>query len=502
MPITALIIFSIFFAFVTLAGFWAGKWRKPKGEEGLHTLDEWGLGGRSFGTVIAWFLIGGDLYTAYTVIAVPAALFGGGALGFFAVPYGVIVYPYMMVVLPRLWRVCQRKGYVTFADFVRGRYNFRWLTVAVATTGILALMPYIALQLVGMRAVLEALGMHGEIPLIVAFAILAGFTYSSGLRAPAVIAVVKDIMLYITVLAAIIILPIKLGGYAHIFALADAALKTHTPAASIMLQPKQYSAYATLAIGSAMALMLYPHTATAILSSRSANTVRRNAALLPTYSALLGFIALLGFVALAAGIQTKDNNAAIPLLFLRMFPQWFSGFCLAAVAIGALVPAAIMSIAASNLFTRNLYGEFAGTRATPRQETAMAKIASLVVKLGALIFVLYLPTTYAIEMQLLGGIWITQLFPAVVVGAFTRKCHPWALLAGWAAGMATGTGMALSNHLKSSVYPIHLPGHTWLMYAAVPAVTINLTVTVLLTLLLKACKVSPGLDATVAEDYS
>jgi len=132
----------------------------------------------------------------------------------------------------------------------------------------------------------------------------------------------------------------------------------------------------------------------------------------------------------------------------------------------------------------------------------MAKIVSLVVKLGALAFVLYLPSTYAIEMQLLGGIWITQLFPAVIVGAFTRKCHPWALLTGWAAGMASGTGMALSNHLKSSVYPIHCCGHTWLMYAAVPAVTLNLAVTVVLTLLLKACKVSPGQDATIAEDYA
>jgi SSS family solute:Na+ symporter len=500
MPITAIIVFCIFFLLVVLAGLWAGKWRKPAGEEGLHTLDEWGLGGRSFGTVIAWFLIGGDLYTAYTVIAVPAALYGGGALGFFAVPYCVLIYPYMLLVMPRLWRVCQRKGYVTFADFVRGRYNFRWLTVAIAVTGILALMPYIALQLIGMKAVLEGLGMHGEIPLIIAFGILAFFTYSSGLRAPAIIAIVKDVMLYITVLAAIIVLPIKLGGFGHIFSLADAALKLHTPPASILLQPRQYWAYSTLAIGSTLALMLYPHTATAVLSSKSADTIRRNAALLPSYSVLLVFIALLGFEALAAGVVTKDPNAAVPLLFMKMYPQWFSGFCMAAIAIGALVPAAIMSIAASNLFTRNLYGEFARKRATPRQETTMAKIVSLVVKLGALAFVLYLPTTYAIEMQLLGGIWITQLFPAVIIGAFTRRLHPWALLVGWAVGMVSGTAMVVLAGMKP-VYPVHIAGHILQMYAAVPALVLNLTLAILLTLLLKACNASPGQDATLAEDY-
>src|ERR1700734_3366049 len=465
---TALAVFCVFFLFVTVAGFWAARWRRPM--VGMHTLEEWGLAGRSFGTWITWFLIGGDLYTAYTVIAVPAALYGAGAMGFFAVPFAVIAYPYMMLVLPRLWRVCHCHGYITFADFVRGRYGNRWLTVAIALTGILALMPYIALQLVGIRVVIAALGVEGEWPLAAAFVILAAYTYSSGLRAPAIIAIVKDIMLYVMVIAALVILPWKLGGYAHVFALANQALALHKPAASIFLRPSQYLGYSTLAIGSAIALMLYPHTATAVLSAKSSNVVRRNAAMLPAYSFLLGLIALLGYLALAAGVQTKDTSSAVPLLFLKMFPEWFAGFCLAAVAIGALVPAAIMSIAASNLFTRNLLGEFRRTKLSDRGESTVAKVVSLAVKFGALAFVLKLPTPYAIEMQLLGGIWIAQLFPLVVIGAFTRWMNPWALLCGWAAGMFWGTQMAVSLGLKSSVYPLHLPaalGGTYAMYAAV-----------------------------------
>jgi SSS family solute:Na+ symporter len=498
--ITALVVFCVFFALVTAAGFWAARWRRPKA--GMHSLEEWGLAGRSFGTWIAWFLIGGDLYTAYTVIAVPAALYGAGAMGFFAVPYAVIAYPYMMLVLPRLWTVCHRHGYVTFADFVRGRYGNRWLTVAIALTGILALMPYIALQLVGIRVVIAALGIQGEWPLAAAFVILAAYTYSSGLRAPAVIAIVKDLMLYIMVIAALVILPIKLGGYAHVFQLASQALATHTPAASVFIKPSQYLGYSTLAIGSAIALMLYPHTATAVLSAQSANVVRRNAALLPAYSFLLGMIALLGFVALAAGVVTKDTNAAVPLLFLKMFPEWFAGFCLAAVAIGALVPAAIMSIAASNLFTRNLWGEFVRTPMLPHEESAMAKIVSLIVKFGALVFVLKLPATYAIEMQLLGGIWIGQMFPSVVLGVFTRWLHPWALLSGWVAGMACGTGMVWSLGLKSSVYPLHILGGTYAMYAAVPALLLNLAVSAILTLLFRLVNLPSGTDTTAAEAYA
>jgi SSS family solute:Na+ symporter len=496
---TALAVFCFIFLLVTLAGFWAARWRRPVA--GMESLEEWGLAGRSFGTLVTWFLIGGDLYTAYTVIAVPAALYGAGAMGFFAVPYAVVAYPYMMLVLPRLWRVCHRHGYVTFADFVGGRYGNRWLTVAMALTGVLALMPYIALQLVGMRVVISAMGVKGEWPLAVAFVILAAYTYSSGLRAPAVIAIVKDVMLYVMVLTALVVLPIKLGGYARIFEMANSALATHRPAATIHLMQGQFLGYSTLAIGSAVALMLYPHTATAVLSAKSANTIRRNAALLPAYSFLLGLIALLGYAALAAGVVTKDTSAAVPLLFLKIFPEWFAGFCMAAIAVGALVPAAIMSIAASNLFTRNLYGAFVRTPMEPHEESRMAKLVSLLVKFGALLFVLRLPAPYAIEMQLLGGIWIGQMFPSVVCGVFTRWFHPWALLSGWAAGMASGTWMAAALGLKSSVYPLHVGGHVYAMYAAVPALLLNLVVAVGFTFGLRGLRVSGGKDMTDATAY-
>src|SRR5579862_1880435 len=215
MPINwpALAVFVLLFALITVLGFVAVRWRRGD----LDLLHEWGLAGSRFGTLITWFLLGGDLYTAYTFIAVPALMFGAGALGFFAVPYTVMVYPFLYLIFPRLWSVCHKHGYVTSADFVRGRYGNRWLALAIALTGIVATMPYIALQLVGMQVVIGAMGIEttgffGDLPLIIAFVILAAFTYSSGLRAPAMIAVVKDTLIYITVFAAIVAVPVHLGG--------------------------------------------------------------------------------------------------------------------------------------------------------------------------------------------------------------------------------------------------------------------------------------------------
>ena len=123
---TAITVFVFLFGLVTILGFFAARWRQGD----LSQLNEWGLGGRRFGTVVTWFLLGGDLYTAYTFVAVPALMFGAGAIGFFAVPYTIFVYPVLFVVFPRLWSVAHKHGYVTAADFVRGRFGNHTLALA------------------------------------------------------------------------------------------------------------------------------------------------------------------------------------------------------------------------------------------------------------------------------------------------------------------------------------------------------------------------------------
>jgi len=496
----ALSVFIILFLLVTVLGFWAARWRRGD----LNLLHEWGLAGRRFGTIVSWFLLGGDLYTAYTFVAVPALVFGAGALGFFAVPYTIIAYPFVFVVMPRLWSVARKHGYVTASDFVRGRFDSSTLALVVALTGIVATMPYIALQMYGIEIVIAQMGIPVEISLIVAFLILAVYTYISGLRAPALIALVKDTIIWIAVLVAIIYIPIRLGGYGHIFAVAGKALPKHTPPGTLILSPKQYSAFATLALGSALALFLYPHAITGVLSTNDRKVVQRNAALLPAYSFLLGLIALLGYMAIAAGVTKSPvygANIAVPALITKMFPSWFAGFAFAAIAIGALVPASIMSIAAANLFTRNIYREYFRPACSDREESSVAKFVSLVVKIGALIFILAAPNTYAINFQLLGGVWMLQTLPAVVLGLYTRWFHRWALIAGWAAGMALGTWMAVTLNFASSVYPLRIGSFSFPIYAALAGLIINLAVCAVLTLAFAALRAPAGKDATAPTDF-
>jgi len=507
----ALTVFVLLFGFISWLGFAAARWRRGD----LDQLHEWGLGGRRFGTLITWFLVGGDVYTAYTFIAIPALAFGAGAVAFFAVPYTIMIYPILFLVFRRLWHVCHKHGYITAGDFVRGRFGNRWLALAVTVTGIVATMPYIALQLVGIQVVIGALGISGtgfaaDLPLLIAFVVLAAFTYSSGLRAPASIAIVKDVLIYATAMAAIIVIPLQLGGFAKIFAA--------VPVQKLLLTAPgpgttgSYSGYATLALGSAMALFLYPHSVTGILSASSGRAIRRNAALLPAYSIMLGLLALFGFFVIASGVDRLPEyaagfrqfgyNFAVPALLLHSFPSWFVGIAFAAIGVGALVPAAIMSIAAANLYTRNIHREFINKNPTDKQESQIAKMVSLIVKAGALVFILFVPTQYAIQLQLLGGIWIIQTLPAVMLGTYTRWFNSWALLAGWAVGIFAGTAMAIATKLTTT-FPLAMGGHTFPGYTAVYTVVLNVVVSIVLTPTFNAMSSRRAvIDETTASDYS
>ncbi len=485
---------------VTAMGFLASRWGGAK----LNSLDEWALGGRRFGTIVSWFLLGGDLYTAYTFIAVPALVYGVGALGFFAVPYATIAYPIAFIILSRFWTIARRRGYVTSADFVRDRFGDRTLEIAIAITGVLAAMPYIALQLDGMEAVFAQLGgvfaaYGGFVSLAVAFVLLGAYTYTSGLRAPALIAFVKDTLIYITVIAAITIIPAKLGGWAHVFAVSQTALAAKSKPGNVLLSPGQYVAYATWAFGSSLSLFIYPHSITSVLAAKSRGVIRRNAALLPVYSLLLGFLALLGFCALAAGYTTANNSSVVPMLIKQFFPDWFAGVAQAAIVIGALVPAAIMAIGSANLFASNVFNEFSSTRVAGEAQTA--KWLTLAFCAIGLLLVLTIPVRYAIYFQLLGGAWMLQIFPSFVFSMYTRWFHPKALLIGWACGFVAATAMAISSGFTPNI-TITFAGGSVTGFLALFALAINIIVSAAFTPILDRLRFTRGTDMTTAADYA
>jgi len=437
--ITISVFLFLFIIFIYL-GF-SGKNFRPGDLSKMH---EWALGGQKLGTLLAWFLIGADLFTAYTFIAVPSGIFAAGPLFFFAVPYVAITFAIAMIVMPKLFVVSKEKGYITGVDFVKDAFNSRTLTILIALTGVVAELPYIALQVIGMRAVLTSMlmpygniKMISDLTLIISFIILAGFTYTTGLRGITLTAIMKDVIIFTTVIVIIIAVPLMYGGF-HI------AFKAKPVYA--MLPPGFATAYLSLFMMSAFALFLYPHAINGSLSSESAKKLRRTSALLPLYAVGLALIALFGILVYAVKPAMSVLNKfppsirgvmVVPTLIQSTMPPWFTGFAFLGIFIGGLVPAAIMAMASANLLVRNVYKEFKPDL-SPEAETKLAKLLSVIFKFVALGFVFAVPATYAISLQLLGGIIILQTLPAIFMGLYMKNLNKNALILGWILGMITG----------------------------------------------------------------
>ncbi|MCT9140443.1 sodium:solute symporter family protein [Streptomyces violarus] len=489
---------ATFLAVIGGASLLAVTARRLRPVDRLPSLEGWALADRSLGPGWTWLLLGGTIFTAYTFTAVPGLAYGNGAPAFFAVPYTVIVSPLAFVLLSRLWSVARRHGYITAADFVRGRYGSPPLALVVALTGILATMPYLALQLIGIRAVLTAGGVQprgvaGDLVLVALFAGLAVATYRHGLRAPTVISALKAVAVFVSLTAVTWLVLERFGGPGPVFD--GAAARLGDPA--LLLSPAQQPAYATLALGSALALLMYPHVLTAGFAADGPRTLRKVSVALPAWTGLLALFGFLGFAALAAGVRAPRGGAeaAVPMLVDRLMPAPLAGLVFAAIAVGALVPAAVMSIAAATSFVRNVYVEYVHPTATPKRQVRIAKAVSVIAKVGAVAFVFGLRDQDAINLQLLGGVWILQIFPAVAVGLFTGRLHPRALLAGWAVGMASGTYLVVREGF-SSIVPLGTGAGPLEIYAGLAALLLNLAVAVAGTAALTCLGVPRGADTT------
>jgi solute:Na+ symporter, SSS family len=420
---------GLFVLFIVL-GFYGKYWRRGD----LNHVHEWSLAGRRLGTALVFFLIGADIYTAYTFVAIPSGVFAKGSLYFFAIPYVGLTFGVALVTMPRLWSLSREKGYITASDFVKDRFSSKILSILIAMTGIISLLPYIALQIVGMQSVLTVM-LSGtansntveEISLLIAFVILAAFTYTSGLRGATLTAVFKDILIWITVIALIVVVPLSIGGGGGGgFATAFKNVKKQT---YITLSESLVPGYTTLVLGSALALYLYPHAINGVLSSESAQKLRTSTALLPLYGVGLAIMALMGILVYAVPSamnflshfpESSRGILVVPSLILYTMPGWFSGIALLGIFVGGLVPAAIMAMSQASLLTRNIIKEIKPNMPAS-SEIRITKISSTAFKFVALGFVFIVPATYAISLQLLGGILIVQILPAVFFGLYVKS---------------------------------------------------------------------------------
>ncbi len=525
----ALGVFLALLVAAVAVAFFAPRWRRPRTT--LENLEEWGVGGRAFGDWVTWFLVGGAAYAAYTFVALPAFAWGNGAMAFYAVPYALLTTPLIYFVATRAWSVSHAHGFVTQAEFARARFGSRPLSLVVAVVAIVATLPYLAVQLIALEAVFRVIGigasggLAGELPLLAALGVISISTFRGGLRAPALLSIAKDVLLIWLVISAVLVVAMS-GGWGLVFDAAQLRFdRDGNPASGILLAESDQWAYLTLVVGSTLSVFAYPHMITAILAAKDRNTIKRNAAALPIYCLALGVMALLGFFAVAknifpvdanpaAGNFGSDYNTIAPMIFSDRFPAWSAGIAYATIAVAALIPAAIMSIGAANLFTRAIYLEYLRPRATEAEETRVSRWFSLFVKVGAAGVVLVLSPSFSVDLQTIGGVLVLQILPTVLLGLMTGWFHRWALMAGVLVGLAWSLyllyetpkvvgGAVVGEHFGGSMIALSRLGlgTDVTVYIGLVTLAANLVIVIVLSAVLRLARVSPNVDHTRRDDY-
>ncbi len=503
------VFISLFVIFVGL-GFWSSRFRKGD----MSDIGEWALAGRKLGGYLAWFLVGADLYTAYTFIAIPELLYEKAAIYYFAVPYVGMAFGIAMITMPRLWKISKGKNYVTAVDMVQDKFNSKTLAIVIALTGIAAELPYIALQIYGMQAVLTV--MIGqlttvdtvtitEISLVIAFIILAAFTFTSGLRGATITAVMKDVIIFATVIVVIVLVPMYIGGFGHAFA----SMKASSAPSYESLAPLFLNGFISLSIMSALALYLYPHAINGVFSTNSTKRLRYSTALLPIYGIGLAFLALFGILIYgspaALGYVSKYGAVTVvPSLIYAEFPDWFVGFAFLGIFIGGLVPASIMAISQANLLTRNVVKVFKPDL-SPKSEARMAKWFSVMFKFLALAFIFLISSTYSLELQLIGGIIILQTLPAIFLGMYTKKLEKWSVGLGWAAGIMLGVYMIYYANFVQDKFPsletvlFKFSTPFSFLYIGLIALVVNLAISLIGSAIAASLRGHPAVSKTESE---
>lgn len=443
MNIELFIVLS-FITLVGVIGFLGSKAFKSKEKD----ISEWSVASRKFGTFVVWFLIGGDVYTAYTLIAAPGLAYKTGVLALFATAYAIMTYPIVYLTMPRLWNFAHKHNLLTGADFSQKVFDSKLMGITVAVIGILAELPYIGLQIIGMELMLKALNVSSIVAIMLSLLLVIGFTVFSGLKGPALTAFIKDFLVWVVVISLLIYIPYHyFGGIENMFK--EFSIKHSN---LLVLSKEQLIVFISLSLGSAIALFLYPHSLTGVYSAKSSITVKKNAIFLPIYNIMLLFITFLGFSALLIVPNLKNPNMAFPMLVVKSFNPIIASLISSVVILGSMIPASIMSIASSNLLTRNILKNLGFESFIDKKEKIITQIGSIFIIVIALLFSLKLKPSFIITLQLIAGAWVVQLFSVIFIPLYTQKLSKQIYFISLVLGVLASTYLMYLNGFKSPLY--------------------------------------------------
>jgi SSS family solute:Na+ symporter len=422
-------------------GFLAGVRRKMD-------LEQWTVGGRGFGAVLVFLLMAGETYTTFAFLGASGWAYSKGGPALYVLAYLTLAYAVSFFILPQLWQVGRRHQMQTQSDFFGIRYGNKYLAALVCIVGIVCFIPYVELQITGVGIILSVASFDaiGRTPaMVICVVVLVGFVFTSGVRAVAWVSVVKDVLMVVAAVCIGIGIPaIHFGGIGPMFSALAASKPAHLtmPGATANLG---HAWYISTVLLTSLGFYMWPHAFAATFTARSADTLRRNAVVMPLYTLTLVFIFFAGFATVLLVPGLPNGDLALLTVVRNTFPPWFVGVIGGAGALTAMVPAAIFILTAATLFAKNLYRPLLAPAMSDDQVARLARV--MVVVLGAIsLWLAIFSSTTLVSLLLTGYAGVTQFFPGVILGLYWKRVRTTAVFAGMIVGVVTAVCLMLSHH--------------------------------------------------------
>jgi solute:Na+ symporter, SSS family len=477
----------IIFGFLFLSIFLGIKARKGKD----MSLEQWTVGGRGFGTIFVFLLMAGEIYTTFTFLGGSGWAYGKGAPTFYILGYGCLAYILSYWLLPAIWKYAKEHNLMSQSDFFVSKYKSPYLGVLVSIVGVIALIPYLVLQLKGLGLIVSE-SSYGTISPTIAIWIgvisVTVYVMISGIHGSAWTAVIKDIMILGVVLFLGIYLPYHYyGGYQPMFEAIDQAKPGFL---TFPDKGMSLSWFGSTVLLTALGFYMWPHTFGSIYSAQNSKVFRKNAIILPIYQLVLLFVFFVGFAAIlqVPGLKGAEGDLSLLKLSIKTFDPWFIGIIGAAGLLTAIVPGSMILMAAATLFAKNIYKVFVPS-ASDQQITSLAKYLVPVVALIAVYFTFRGGDTL-VTLLLMGYSLVTQLFPALVCSLSKRNfVTKQGAFIGILAGVLTVAYITISNSTIGTLFP-SLPQAVKDLNVGIIALVVNVVVMTVVSLVTKSSSVS------------
>jgi SSS family solute:Na+ symporter len=419
------------------------------------SLEEWTVGGRHFGALLVFLLLGGEIYSTFTFLGASGFAYGVGGPAFYIIGYSTLSYVFSYFMLPKIWRYARNHSLVTQPDFFVHKYDSPALGVLVALVGIVALVPYLVLQLTGLGIIVEAAS-YGAVPkdaaIIIGAVVVTLYVIISGIRGSAWTAIVKDIMIISVVAFLGFYLPIHYyGSIGKMFAAVQVAKPGFL---ALPAHGQDVSWFVSTTLLTSLGLLMWPQTFGAVFTASEAKVFRKNAAVLPLYQLLMLLVYFVGFTALLVvpGLKGGATNMALLKISVATFPGWMVGIIGAAGVFTALVPGSLIIMCAATLFSRNLVAALSRRQS----DESTVRLAKLLVPVMAAIgcYFAISGSSTIVALLLMGYNFVTQLFPAVVLSLRERNpVTKEGAFAGILAGVATVVYFTVTHETIGKLLP-------------------------------------------------